>query len=406
VAATAEWRALVGAQVLAIGGRSAAAVQNAVEPLVNRDNDMGTALIAPDLVVVPEILQALRLIDDPSRVTLMLRTPDGSELTRELVPLATGETPVWVVGTAQTGSPLYLRHPGENLRTEQVPSVGILYLKVNVLEDSPQKTVSEVARDMGALAAAHPTERLVIDFRGCHGGDNEKFRSLLLEVIRNRRLDQLSKLFVITDRATFSAAVNAVADLEHLTNSIVVGEAAAGAPSSWGDPRKITLPNSGLIARIATTYWRDWTPAGTRPWITPDIPVTLTSADYFSGRDPAVEAITQFPGDTRFESVLTNLLGRGASRSTIERLYYQRKTDPHWAAESTEEPMQHIGKQLVSSGSYSDALLVFAINYQDYPRSIQSALATVQAARASHPEDPGLAGLASALERLQQHKAN
>jgi hypothetical protein len=102
-----------------------------------------------------------------------------------------------------------------------------------------------------------------------------------------------------------------------------------------------------------------------------------------------------------FEAVLKNLLARGAGRSTIERLYYQRKTDPLWASESTEEPMQRIGAQLVASGSYDDALLVFAINQSEYPQSIHSDLETVQAASASHPGDPALASLRRSLEVLQ-----
>jgi hypothetical protein len=130
------------------------------------------------------------------------------------------------------------------------------------------------------LLGSHPTERLVIDLRDCHGGDNQKFRALLLELIRDVKSNQLGKLFVIIGRATFSAAVNAASDLERLSNGIFVGESTAGAPSSWGDPRKITLPNSGLIARISTIYWRDWTPNEARSWIAPDISVAVSSAGY------------------------------------------------------------------------------------------------------------------------------
>ena len=242
---------------------------------------------------------------------------------------------------------------------------------------------------------------MVVDFRGCHGGDNQKFRALLLEFIRDGHLDQLGRFFVISDRATFSAAVNAVNDLERLTNSILIGEPTAGAPSSWGDPKKITLPNSGLIARISTTYWRDWTPSPSRAWIAPDIPVALTSADYFAGRDPALRSIGQFTLEPRFESVVENLVQLGAGRGTIVRLYYRRKTDPLWASESTEESMQHIGAQLVAKKSYSEALLVFAINRKDYPDSLQSALQTVEAARALNPQDTGLADLLRSLQQLQ-----
>ena len=82
------------------------------------------------------------------------------------------------------------------------------------------------------------------------GGNNQLFRGLLLALIRETTINQPGKLFVLIDRGTFSAAVGAAADLENLTNSIFIGEPTAGAPSSWGDPKRLTLPNSGLVAEV------------------------------------------------------------------------------------------------------------------------------------------------------------
>ena len=223
-------------------------------------------------------------------------------------------------------------------------------------------------------------------------------------MIRNGAVNQPGRLFVIIDRGSFSAAVNAVSDLERLTNSILVGEPTAGAPSSWGDPQKIILPHSGLIARISTTYWRDWMPRDSRRWIAPDIPTTLTSTDYFAGRDPALEAIRQFTPKPGFESVAGKLVQVGAGLGTIERLYYQRRTDPLWSGESTERAMQHIGSQLVSRKSYRDALMVFAINHKDYPGSIRSALQTVHGAQVLNPHDAGLDDLGRSLQQLQRQQ--
>jgi hypothetical protein len=67
--------------------------------------------------------------------------------------------------------------------------------------------------------------------------------------------------------------------------------------------------------------------------------------------------------------------------------------------------MQHIGSQLVSRKSYRDALIVFTINHEDYPGSIQSALQTVQAAaEASNPRDPGLDDLVRSLLQLKRQQ--
>ncbi len=164
----------------------------------------------------------------------------------------------------------------------------------------------------------------------------------------------------------------------------------------------IALPNGGLIARISTTYWSDWMPGPARRSIAPDIQSPLSSADYFAGRDPAMDTIVRFPEVTQFGDVLGHLLRVGAGTNTIERLYYQRKTDPLWADKSTEQSMQRIGAQLVSAKSYKDALLVFEINFRDYPSSLLSALQTVREAQASNRHDAGLDELANTLAHLKQ----
>jgi hypothetical protein len=403
IAATPQWQSLVGSRVVEIGGHDALGVLEALQPLVNRDNDMGTLLVAPQLAVVPEILEAMQLIADPSRVTVVLQPPAGREVRLDLRPLAAGEQAEWR-GAPSAQRAEYLRHAQENFWAGHPGDSGINYVRINVLQDSPARTLTMFARDLDGLTKAHPRDRLVIDFRGCRGGDNQKVRALLLELIRNGVVNQPGRLFVIIDRGSFSAAVNAVSDLERLTNSILIGEPTAGAPGSWGDPQKIILPTSGLIARISTIYWSDWMPPDVRRWIAPDISTSLTSTDYFAARDPALQAVEEFTPEPGFESVAGNLVTLGAGLGTIERLYYQRKTDPLWADESTEQAMQHIGSQLVSRKSYRDALIVFTINHQDYPGSIQSALQSVQAAAAPNPRDPGLDDLLRSLLQLKRQQ--
>jgi hypothetical protein len=399
VDATADYRALVGSQVLAIGGWPTQDVLAAVRPLVNRDNDMGALLIGPQLAVVPEVLQAVHVVDDASRVTLALKSADGKDSSVSIAPLATGAEPQWAGPGGST--PLYLRRADENLWLEYLADSRTVFVKINVLQNSKQQTVAQFARALGALADSHPVDRVAIDFRGCHGGDNQKFRALLLEITRDANLNQLGKLFVITDRASFSAAVNAVGDLERLANVILIGEPTAGAPGSWGDPKRIELPNSGLVARISSIYWSDWMPGASRPWIAPDIATPLSSADYFAGRDPALDAILHFPSRAEFGDILEYLAANGAGLGTIERLYYQHKTDPLWAGDSTEAAMQRVGAQLVAARSYRDALTVFEINFAEYPTSLADALQTVHAAQAASPHDDGLDGLTVALERLK-----
>lgn len=404
VAATAEFRSLIGLRVLQIGGLSAQSALDAVLPIVNRDNDMGARLLAPYFVVIPEVLHALHVVADPAKVPLTLRTRTGENVTLALAPLQTTPEPVWVDAyTALPESrPLYLRQEEKNFWVEYLPDSKTAFIRINVIEDSPRQSLAGFAHELNSLVASHSVDRLVIDLRDCHGGNNQLFRSLLLWLIRDVQNNQPGKLFVIIGRSTFSAAVNAASDLERLSNCIFVGEPTAGAPSSWGDPKKITLPNSGLIARISTIYWRDWTPDESRPWIAPDVSAAVSSDDYFAGRDPAMKAILSFPAQTAFGDVLENLVQAGAGLKSTVRLYYQHKTDAAWADESTQQAMQRVGTLLLLNKSYDEALLVFKLNFRDYPGSLSAALQAAQAAQKSDPTNRGLADLVRKLNDLNE----
>jgi hypothetical protein len=184
IAATPEWQSLVGSRVVEIGGHDALGVLEALQPLVNRDNDMGTLLVAPQLAVIPEILAAMQLIVDPSRVTVVLQPSAGREVRLDLRPLAAGAQAEWR-GAPNAQRAEYLRHAQENFWAGHLGESGIDYARINVLQDLPARTLTLFARDIDALTKAHPQGRLVIDFRGCRGGDNQKVRALLLELIRN-----------------------------------------------------------------------------------------------------------------------------------------------------------------------------------------------------------------------------
>jgi hypothetical protein len=165
------------------------------------------------------------------------------------------------------------------------------------------------------------------------------------------------------------------------------------------------LPHSGLVARISTVFWRDWTNSESRPWIAPDLPVSLSSEDYFAGRDPAMNKILKFPLPTSFGELLENGVSAGADINTIVRLFYQRKTDAQWADEQTQQPMQRLGEVLLSKGSYPAALAVFEMNGSIDPKTLTPAIDSVTTAQKVHPNDPGLSELLKSLRAFRERIA-
>src|SRR5579862_6974185 len=91
-------------------------------------------------------------------------------------------------------------------------------------------------------------------------------------------------------RNTFSAAQNFINQVEQWTDEIFVGEPSSSRPNFVGEDTEILLPFSGIQGSISSRYFQDSDPLDDRPWIAPDIPVALSSRDYFGGEDPVLRA--------------------------------------------------------------------------------------------------------------------
>jgi hypothetical protein len=404
VAATSEYKNLLGAQVLQIGTHSAQQSLEAVYPVVNRDNEMGLNLLAPHFVAVPEVLQALDIVPDTSRIQMNFQTADRKELSVEFTSFAQSVQTAWVDGleNRDVPKPLRLRDPEKNFWFEYLAGSKTVFVRINVIEDSQAVSVAQFADKLYSFVHSNAVDRVVLDLRDCHGGDNQKFRALLLGLIRERKIDLPGKLFVIIGRNTFSAAVNAASDLERLCDCIFVGEPTVGSPSSYGDAHENILPNSGLVVRLSTVYWRDWTGDESRPWIAPDIAAQESSQDFLAGKDSSLEAILRFPADSSFGDVLTNVAREGGGIESMLRLYYRHKTDPRFASESTQDAMQRLGAYFVSRKLYKEALLAFQINARDYPDSLTAALRIVNEVRSKDPQDDHLADFAKKMDSLRR----
>jgi hypothetical protein len=163
----------------------------------------------------------------------------------------------------------------------------------------------------------------------------------------------------------------------------------------------VTLPNSGLVARLSSVYWRDSTPDASRQAVTPDIPTPLSSVDYFAGRDPALEAANRFPQQSGLADILENVLKSGGGLGSLQRLYTQRKSDPAWAGESTKEALQRLGTFLISKRLYQGAFATFAANMREYPDSLGGAIQAAETAQAQDPDDKGVADLVRQLRALR-----
>lgn len=256
---------LAGKRVLRLGALSAEEAMKAAMAVVEGDNEMGRRMNAANALAVFEVLEALGI---GTEVTL----EGGETVTLEPVPF--GEPAPWL--------------PKPDARPVHFEARdGIVVLTSNEIVN-----LGDVLEPL--MAAVEQNEALVIDLRANPGGNGAYNRALVHVIIRNRKLREPGRLFVLIGRRTFSAALFLLLDLEQNTNAVFVGEPTGARPNGWGDSRKLLLPSSGLTVRVSTLYWQKSDPRDDRDAFAPDV-----AAPPARGRDAAMDEVRRIVGAFR-----------------------------------------------------------------------------------------------------------
>jgi hypothetical protein len=277
---------LAGARITAIEGTPIDEVLAAVEPLVPRDGPATVPAFRPILLLRTEVLRGLGLIGDGS-VTIDLELPDGGVTAVELEPVAMAAYVEWagLFGMHQLPQDERVRYlaDAEPFSATMLDG-GTLYLRYRSIQPIGTSEVRDLLEGGGV-------ERVIVDLRQNPGGDNSTYL-ILRQLLEDFAEAIPGATTVLTDRVTFSAASNFATEIERRTDARFVGEPMGGGLNFWDDVRWLELPNLPVPMRaaISVRHWVFADPDDPRLTIEPDVAVEVTAADFFAGRDPALEA--------------------------------------------------------------------------------------------------------------------
>jgi len=280
----------LGGRVVAIEGRPIAEIVAKVRPLIARDNEWQRRRMLPEFVVTAEVLHGLGVTPSAERATFTLESSSGRRDDVQLAPLPASRyvslfgVPgrLKPVGVART--PLWIRSAARSQGVTLLQRGRVVYVTYN--STGPADTL---AARIVRLARKRVFRRLIVDVRLNGGGDNTTYFSLVT-ALRNRAVNRYRPPAVLIGRMTFSAASNFVTDVERRTRSRFFGEPTGGAPNQWGDAAQFSLPRVGLRFYLPRYYVQRSTPDDPRVTTEPHVRVDLSSADWFAGRDPVLEA--------------------------------------------------------------------------------------------------------------------
>lgn len=190
-------------------------------------------------------------------------------------------------------SPPYLNPKDDYYWYEEWSENRSLYFQFNAVtsENKAGKKLDAIINELRNILNSGRVDRLIIDARLNGGGDNTAYINLLNFITEDSFFKGSGKLFVIIGRATFSAGINFITEVEQKSNAILVGEPTGGSPNQYGDAKGITLPNSGIRLRISTLYWNKAGNDDLRLDHQPSLLTPVNSSDYFSRKDSAIEEI-------------------------------------------------------------------------------------------------------------------
>jgi tetratricopeptide (TPR) repeat protein len=291
VEADSAYRGLEGARVMSFGAMPVDTALRRMSEASSVDGDMQHLWGVSDLAETAWLkgIGATQRIDSV-RLTVQLPGQAARTVVLPTSERARAGRQDRLVAPPRVPAPLFVRNLSQTFWHTPVPEHDALYVQVNNLVNAPDETLPAYGQRLWTVVDTTHAKHLVLDIRHNNGGTTQLYPELLRTLVAYSRVPG-RQVWVLIGRRTYSAAGNFVTDLERLTGAVFVGEASSECCNLYGDPISVTLPYSGVQGELTAVKWQLSAPGDRRREISPEVPVQLTAAAYFAGRDPALEAI-------------------------------------------------------------------------------------------------------------------
>lgn len=297
VDASKEFQSLIGKKVLKFGLIDTQTALKKLEPIVSRDNPMGIKWTGVVYLTFPDYLKEIGAINDPKEISLLLEDPrDQARQAIKISPVEVNPDEINIKLTplklkTSTPVPLYLSRTDDNYWFQKIADETI-YFQFNQTQNKAGESFTDFSLGLRRALDEHKIKNLIIDVRHNNGGEATILRELYRTLINFETTRSATKIYVLIGRDTFSAAQTFISTINHLTGAIYAGEPSGSKPNRVGDEAQFVLPYSGTIGVIASGY-NQAASKDNRLWIAPDIPIELSSNDYFNNRDPLLEQVLE-----------------------------------------------------------------------------------------------------------------
>jgi hypothetical protein len=340
-----EYRELVGSKVLKIGNMPAAEAASKLIGFYGHDNQYGQKRNLYYTLGFAEMLKHIGAVESVDKIALTLKNEKNKEIKTEIQSLPflsmarflgtwypQADSGLATMNEAAPNPlPLWLKNRQTPFWFEYLPGDRMMVLQINSLnfphgdESGP---FGKLCQQFFTALDQSQAEKLVIDIRANDGGNHVEL-PLLKGIIARPGIDRHDRLFLITGRVTYSAAVHFTTVFSKTTNATLIGEPTAGRPNHYGALRRFKLPNHPQVTiACSIDYYQDSEPYDFNTTHTPDIITPITSFNYRNNIDPALKAVKNYNRICRVVEELSLEMEKAYSENGFEamnRLYHSKK---------------------------------------------------------------------------------
>ena len=375
-----EHAELAGAKVLQIGGVLAEVAFDRVSGLLSYDNAFTRLERGPAALVTPSIAHGAGLARTRDSLEVTVQTRAGGRKTVRVAAVSDDAGPEWLwkeeglpVAESVTAIDHVSEFPVSRRRDKSywyayLPDQRILYVQFNAVQNDKEEPFERFCSRMWEEVDRRQVSKVILDVRNNEGGMNRMLNPLLHGFIKRDAINRRGRFLMLTGRGTNGSAVDCQAFLEEHTNVLFVGEPSGAAPNHAGDPVRYVLPQSGLPLQVSKYFWTNSMPWDKRSTIQPHVPVSVSSKDYFAGKDPVFEAAVALEDYKSLPDILRAAASEGVAKARVAYREY-RKRFPEEFGETAERDINYLGYTLLSEDQTDAAIVVFRLNTELFPES-------------------------------------
>lgn len=295
----------VGAELTAINGiplfSDGESIFKMMCEIVSHENEYHVREQLSYLLLDPKILHGLGIIESRNAETTMsFRFPDSTEkdIVLSAIPTSTFKDQEWRIYYSgeivdsdhpadRSALPDYQGHSKATYWSRYDEETHILHILYNRCAQAPDLSFSAFVDETFGLVAGKELRAVLIDLRNNSGGDSRIIRPLY------DKLEDLTDevaLYTAIGPATFSSALmNALSLNKKFEGVKLIGRPTGGKPNHYGEVDHTQLPSGAYIYWSTNYFVNDR--GNDYLTLEPEIPVGLTSEEFFDLADPVLTEI-------------------------------------------------------------------------------------------------------------------